>query len=996
MGSDTGDKQMKPLDSYRLQNFRNIGFPTAALAVGLLVGQAPPATAQENDDDREEIVVTGTQIRGVEVIGSATQTIDSEIIEQSGKISLGDFMRELPINFAGGVGISDEVQSAQDAGPAGANLAGGQGINLRGLGALSTLVLINGRRAPASGQFGDFVDVSTIPLSAVERIEILQDGASAVYGSDAVGGVVNFILKDHIDGPLTNVQLGTTTDGGGEEILASQLFNLDWDDGNVLLGIEYYSRDRVAATDRAPYENGSDFSDRGGINWQRISAHYSPQANLFLGGQGGAVDSPVGASVPIGSNTNLTNADLIPSTDGNGAQLINVYDGLDVLPKSERISVWAALNHDFSDRVSAYGDARFSNRESSYNLGYGFLVENSLPTTSQFYIDDIDPALTNADGSIPFGLLVDDRLETRSAEVDSLGINTGLVVGFGDTWQLDTGISYARDEQRRLRRQLANVPLAGTMNFVTCALDSPNSSNPDCAALNLTPLNPWSTDPLSSAQLDELFGFEDLSFDSSVTELTAKIDGEVMDLGGGPLKLATGVEYREESIDGFLDWNTGSLEVRSGPYTKTERDAFAAFAEIAAPVHDTLNLSLAVRYEDFSGTGDYSSTDPKFGFNWRPTDSFKFRGSIGTAFHAPPMRYENDDPQPLPGGNAAFILPTFYRGPCDSDIVEFNGIIGTPGTPGEQCSFSLIINSGGAGPGVLEPEEAETWSLGFEYSDGDETGFFASVNYFNISIEDRIQRIQGGTFPGIVAELFATGTSPFISALNIGPAEAEAQAIIDSAKFLGTFGPPIANNAADIQMIVNATQINIASLDTAGFDFDLRYRWSAGGSEWSLFTFGTWLTEYDTEAAPGAGVVDQLGKYSSFGAPVQLRSIQGLSFANGDWDGQLLVKYTDSYECAVGSCLIPDTNGAPTPNTSPVGVDSWATVDLNIGWDLSGKLGSFGEGARLVLLVNNLFNEDPPFIDGGTSSVDNLPTAYDPNNATIINRVVSLRFTKRW
>lgn len=983
--------------SKKIQNLRNINrWLTSATTLLMLAATQPVIAADGDESGLDEIVVTGTNIRGADVIGSATQAFDAEAIAESGKISLGDFMRDLPVNFAGGVGISDEVQSGQDAGPANANLAGGQGVNLRGLGALSTLVLINGRRAPASGQFGDFVDVSTIPASAVERIEIVQDGASAVYGSDAVGGVVNFILKKDIDAPITNVQVGTTTDGGGEELLVSQLFNLGWDSGNLLLGGEYHTRDRVTANDRDPYKNGSDFSDRGGINWQRISAQYSPQANIFLGGAGGGVDSPVGASVPVGANTALVNADLIPSINGNGALLTNVYDGLDVLPEVERTSIFASLNHDISDAVSIYGDARFTSRESHYNLGYGIVIENSVPTTSPFYIPDVDAGYQNADGSIPFGLVIDDRLETRLASVDSVGGTLGLIVDFGSDWRLDTGISYGKDDQNRYRSQVANVPLGGQINPVTCALQSPGSVNADCAAANLTPLNPWSTEPMSTQQLDEIFGFEDLTFESSVVQATAKVDGTLFDTASGPVKLAAGIEYREESIEGDLLWNTGSLDVIGGPYTKTERDAFAAYAEIAAPLHETFDLSLAVRFEEFSGTGDYDSTDPKLGFTWRPTEMFKIRGSIGTAFHAPPMRYENDDPQPLPGGNAAFLLPASYRGPCDSNIVAFNGIIGTPGAAGESCSFSLIVNSGGAGPGVLNPEEAQTWSLGFEYSDKGAEGLYASLNLFDISIEDRIQRIQGGTFPAIVAELFATGTSPFISALNIQPTQAEAQAVIDSAKFLGTFGPPFANTAADVQMIVNATQINIANLDTAGFDFDVRYSWNTGDTEWSVFTLGTWLTKYETQAAPGVDTIDQLGKYSSFGAPVELRAITGLSFARGDWNTRVSARYTDSYECAVGSCLVADTGGNPIPNSSPVGIDSWTTFDVNVGLDLDGKLGAFGDGARLAFVVTNLFNEDPPFIDGGSSSADNVPTAYDPNNATIVNRTISLRYTKSW
>lgn len=954
-------------------------------------------TAQAADQpvpELEEITVTGTYIRGAEVIGSAADVVDGSEIMASGKNTLGDYLRDIPANFAGGVGLSDEVQSDQDAGAANANLSGGQGVNLRGLGALSTLVLVNGRRVAASGQFGDFVDISNIPAAAVERVEILKDGASALYGSDAVGGVVNFVLKRKLDAPITSINVGGTTQGGGQQIQLSHLFGLDWDQGNAVFGVEYYNRDHVAVSDRDAYKNGSDYSSQGGVNWKRYSAHYSAAANIFRGNQGGSVASPVGASVPSGANANLSMSDLVLSSNGVGNST-NVYDAMDLLPETERLSLFASFDHDINDGVSLYGDIRYTERTSDYKLGYGYAVESSLPTTSPYYISGIDPSLTNTDGSIPFGLVIDDRAETRESSVDSLGFQLGLVADLGGDWQLDLSTSYSLEEQRRYREQLGDVSLSGTMNLFNCALEGPATTNAECAALGLEAFNPFSTEPVSEAQLDQIFGYEDLKFKSEVMQLTAKADGSLMALPAGDLKLAVGIDYREETISGDLAWNTGSITPRTGPYTETVREAQSAFFELAIPVSDRVDISLAGRYESFTGTGDYETFNPKLGLNWAITDGLMFKASWGTSFHAPAMRFENDDPQPLPGGNSAFLLPTFYQGPCDSDIVDFNGIVGTPGVAGQNCSFSILVNTGGAGEGVLSPEEAETWSMGLDWESESIEGLRASISYFNISVDDRIQRIQGGTFPSIVSEIFATGTSPFINAINIRPTEAEAQAVLDSAKYLGTFGPPIANSAADIQMIVNATQINIATLETSGFDYSLAYDFDIAGGQASVFVNGTWLRSYDTESAPGAGVTDQLGQYSSFGAPVELRSIQGISYKSGNLSGSLKVNYTAGYDCAIGSCIVADSSGAPVPNSRKVGIDSWVTVDLGIDWDLS-DFGGMGEGVVAHLSVNNLFDEDAPFIDGGSSPVDNVPTAYDPNNHTVIGRTIGLTLTKRW
>lgn len=959
------------------------------------------STADDPDTLLEELLITGTNIRGAEVVGSATQTVDSDEIFRSGRTTAADFLRELPINFAGGVGISDEQQSGQDSGAAQANLTGGQGVNLRGLGALSTLVLINGRRAPGSGQFGDFVDISTIPNVAIDRVEILQDGASAVYGSDAVGGVVNFKLRRQADHAMSTARIGTMTQGGGSEYLLSHLQPFNWDSGNAVIAAEYFHRDSVRTTQRDPYSNGSDFSALGGVNWRNVSARYSPLTNIFLGGQGGSVNSPVGATVPAGSNGALANSDLLPAPGGVGNS-VNVYDASDILPEVERWSLYAAFDQDITDDIALFGDARYTNRQSDYDLGYYVQVARSLPTTSPFYINDIDPAFTNGPsprdplqaGSIPFGTIIDDRPMTRESSVDSYGFQLGLTWDVYSDWVVTVAGSYAKDDQRRIERQPRGANLRP--DTLLCAL---SGAVGPCAGTDIIPWNPFSTDPLSQAQLDQYFGSEDLSFDSSVWEASAQVDGTAFTLPAGDLKFAAGVNFRREAIEGFLREDTINIQPTEGPYALTRRDAIAVYGEVLIPVFDMLDVSLAGRYESFDANygSEYEDFNPKIGVNFRPVEGLTLRGSWGTSFHAPPMRFENDDPQPVPGGNAAFITPAARFGPCDSDLVTFNGIVGTPGAAGEQCTFSVLINSGGAGAGVLQPEQAETWTLGLDYEPPAIPGLSLSLSYFNIEVTERIQRIQGGTLPQILSEFFATnGEGAFRSALEVNPTAERAGELINSPKFLGTFGPPIANAPEDIAMIVNATQINIAALKQDGLDFRINYDFDINNVGISLFGQGTYLFSYETQAAPTRPFQDQLGQYSSFGAPVALRTRQGVNVATGGFSGTAIMNYVDSYECAPGSCFVPNEVGAPISNVEPVKIDSWITVDLNLAYDLSSLNKGWADGFGVALSVVNLFDNDPPFIDGGTGPADNIPAAYDPNNHTITGRTIALTLTKEW
>ena len=203
----------------------------------------------------EEIIVTGTNIRGVGASASPVLRFDREEIGRSGNTTVADFMqRAIPQNFAGG---ASQDTSFVDRGNSIINEGLGTGVNLRGLGADSTLVLLNGRRMASSG-FGTFVDISQIPLSAIDRIDVLTDGASAIYGSDAIGGVVNFILRDDYDGAETRLRSGIVTDGRLSEFQAAQALGKSWDTGNVLLSYEFFTRKPLDANDRALTEGSPD------------------------------------------------------------------------------------------------------------------------------------------------------------------------------------------------------------------------------------------------------------------------------------------------------------------------------------------------------------------------------------------------------------------------------------------------------------------------------------------------------------------------------------------------------------------------------------------------------------------------------------------------------------------------------------------------------------------------------------------------------------------
>jgi iron complex outermembrane recepter protein len=971
----------------------------------LLVG---PAMAQEAAEPLEEVVITGSNIRGTAPIGNSLQLLDAADIADSGKATVAELLRELPVNFAGGVATGDNNRAGQDNSSGVANLTGGSGVNLRGLGALSTLVLVDGRRVATAGQFGDFVDISNIPVAAIERVEILQDGASAVYGSDAVGGVVNLILKKRTEGFETLARFGTQTRGGGDELQASAVWGGQLGRVSTVLGYEFNDRGRVEASDRG-FASGN-FSSRGGINWPIYTSRAGASANLFAAGA--AFNGAVAFTVPAGAGTGLTLASLTPAAGGFGNSF-DPWAGWDILPEMRRHSLFVNASADVGERLDLRGAARYTQRDGDYRTGFP-VIFSTLPATSPFFITG------NANN---FGVVVDDRVTQREVGVDSYAADLGGKYSLGGDWAVDLALSYSREEQNRksqllrdtniLDRVVAGATTAAAPSPLTCSLSGLNPTNiatvmgatpaqQYCAALNYTPFNPYTLQALPEAVLSQLVGYEDLDFDSQLTQATLTVDGTLFEVGGGAAKAAIGLDYRRERIDGLLDFNYRSTRAFQVPYGVTDRTVRSAFAELAVPVIGAANagafaraldVSLAVRHEKSTGLGDYSSTDPKIGIRFKPVDALTIRASYGTSFHAPPMRFAYDGPQPVPGGNAIFYANAFYTAPCNTTLVTLNGFTGTPGAPTGSCTFTGMVVSGGAGA-VLKPEEADTWTIGLEFAPERVPGLQLSANYFNLEVENRLVRITAGTLAGILANYFATGSSPYAANLVFNPSLGLQQQLFNDPRFTGLAGPGPARVPGQVAAIIYATQTNLAALKTDGIDVTARYGWSTGVGDFEAFLNGTLVKSYDLQATPGAPFVDRLGRYESTGNPIELRSRQGLAWKRGGWSARATVNYTDDYVCEVG-CFVPSATGAPVTNSSPLKIDAWTTVDLNVAYDFAQESGLFA-GAGISLSVLNAFDEDPPFIDTGRIVTGNAPEPYDGTNATINGRAVSLTITKRF
>ncbi|MEP1384693.1 MAG: TonB-dependent receptor [Paraglaciecola sp.] len=930
-------------------------------------------------EQTENITVVGSNVRGVGNISGTVLSFSQDDLIFWNELSVAEFLQQMPVNLSAGVGIAEATVSGQDFGPDRANISGGQGVNLRGLGALSTLVLVNGRRLPNSGLYGDYVDVSHIPLSIVERVDVLLDGASAIYGSDAVGGVVNIILKSATASRYSMLGGSIATEGGATERQISHIDNFTWQSGEIVFGAEYYTSTRVQMTQRDRYANGSNYEKYGGVNWQQHTVNVSPVTTILANG----ITGPSGvimAFVPEGNNGVLTVDDLL-YVDGLNASDYNIFTNIDMLPSVSRSNGYMSFQQDIGEQFQLTGNTMLNKRKAVYARGYPTLNKLNLYPTSPWYIQGLSDELLSNDGSISFGRVYTDQIEYSHTEVFHFSTSLQLDYKLDDAGFLQFTSSYARDKQRRKLDAFSDLY---NNSVVGCALGEVSI---DGCTDDILPLNPFNTEPLSNVQLNQLMGVEDLKFSSSVFQ-SSLLYNDVYD--NWDLRYAIGLDYREEAIQGRLYTELLSVNPQYYSIKQTRRNVTSFFSESIFPIRSNVELQAAVRYENFQGTGKYGSLDPKLGIKWQLNDSIELSSSWGTSFHAPAMRYEDDSPQLTSGGNSAYILNASRYGPCNSELVTFNGIIGNPGEENEQCTMTLLVNSGGAGFGNLKPESAETFSLDIQFGESSEYGWGGSLKYFNIRIHDRIHRIQAGTLNDILLDFFDSGDT-YADALIVNPDVSDVQAIMESDKFIGTTGlTGVADNAEDVTMIVDARQRNIGTFKEQGIDFSVSHKTAFSSVDWRSVLFGTYLLEYSTQVSPSQGFKSYRNRYIATGAPAAFKAQFVNEWTWENWRINLLVNFVGGYSCEV--CYTTNKDNELMLSDTPIDIDSWLTFSLAVRRSVILS----GIEYKLTFDIENIFNREAPFVDAGSGASDEMPEAYDFANHTSIGRTVGFNISTKW
>jgi outer membrane receptor protein involved in Fe transport len=902
---------------------------------------SPPFRAPVSGADRapaasgepEVITVTGTHIRGVAPVGSQLFVIDREELDRLGVGTVQDAVRTLPQNFGGGVGGEDRRINT---GGAPVNTSGGAGVNLRGLGGDSTLVLVNGRRLPqGAAPAGQFVDISTIPLSAVERIEVLPDGASALYGSDAIAGVVNFVLRQDYEGAETRARFGSVTDGGLRELGFSHVQGFQGDRFNLLAGYEFFDRRPLAAADR-DYAADSDLSRFGGPVVGGTSAN---PANIDQAVFPDGTVTPVTFAVPEGQDgSDLDPGDLIQGL----VNLTNNNQGRWLLGRQERHSAFATGGVELAPSVRTFSELRYTQRRFESRQSGQTVANVVVPASNPFFVSPLPGASAVR---IDYSFVEDFGGRREEGDVRSLGGVLGLSAE-NERFRVEAFASYGR-ETTSVRADLVNVDRFRE----ALGLDDPATAFDPAVDGYYNPFADGSVSP--QAVLDFILSHAETEQRADLALGKVMADGRLFALPGGDVRLAAGAEARQERrrVD-ETDFTTG-LAPTTEPTDERSRDVTAVFGELYVPIVGDANgrrglreltLSLAGRYEDYSDFG--SSTDPKLGLSWKPFDGLTLRGSYGESFKAPKLDDFGDN-----------YVATAFR------VLD-------PAT-GSSTGRTLALILQGENDG-LRAETSTSWTAGFslepDLAGGFADGFRLEATWFDIDFENRLGRLPINPGQALVQEaLYA----PVIT--RDPDADAVAALIAGAADFDDLAGGP---SPVDYRAVIDARITNIAITRVDGLDAVLAYEAETPAGDLTLSLNASWLSSFRQAVTQSAPLVETLNTLNN---PVDLRLRGGVTLARERLSATAFVNYVDSYR---NTSFVPER-----------AIDTWTTLDLQLRYDFDRSGAAWLDGVAASLSAQNLLDEDPPLALDAAAAVG---LAYDSENADPLGRFLAVQITKAW
>ena len=872
------------------------------------------------------VVVTGSLIRRVDMeTASPVVTLDRTNILNSGKPTLGDVLQQLPSVSGNATNPSNNSNGGGGASP---TLEGGDGasrISLRGLGESRTLVLIDGQRMANA-------DLNMIPQSMIARVDVLAEGASTVYGSDAIGGVVNFILRKDYTGAEFSLNDGISSHGDGQRHGFDLTVGESGEKGSIVAGLDYNKYDPVLTTKRG-FSTSPLYLSSG-----KVSAAGSSSIPT------GRIQVPAGIANQYGCPVNSTGTSLVTLAGGNGSSLsdyrcrtsddtfnYNAYNYIQT--QQEREDVFTLASYKLTDNLTFFADVFFNHTLSSgqdapaptgVGDGWSVLASNPINPFGVTFSANTIPGDPNSGYGFNTRLTgLGTRLHTFTT--DNAQINTGLRGAFGNTsWTWDASVDYGHTD--REQRDYNEVNVAAFQNAINNGVNIFDQADPTVSkALQAGVDTPIYTLDKTTKQFQ---------FDSS---------GEMFDMPAGAAQLSVGALYRQESMnyqvtsDAILDPTTGTCEVLQeacgspgrGSYNVKELYAESLFPLLSEqPWAHSLNLDLGIRSSDYSTTG--TTTNGKIAIEWRPIPDLLVRGTISQVFRAPNLDELYDGRtiggptlnDPCAGLSAAELAQ--HAAACQSVPVNWAG------NPNPQVT---TYSSGAAAVGAsLKPEKGKSVDFGLVYDPQWLPGLSTSVDFWHIYLTDLLTQITAQT---VVNSCYANGDSPYCSYINR----------------IGT------NSQNPGQILYIATPVvNLGNLSTTGIDYTLNYQIphfnigsvDPGNFKASLNT--TYISTYNNDATPGqpgAQTINYAGTYTQqFGNITRWRATATLNWLMGNWSAQWQTRYIN-HLTNLGADAVTLAN-------APLAAVTYQSMQL--GYEIPVIHTRFDVG------VDNIFNKIPPLI----------------------------------
>jgi len=831
-----------------------------------------PAIAQQEDIERIEI--TGSKIKRLDMESASPVTvIKAADIAISGISNVEELLQELTVS-AGPAGNATNAYWTSN------GYATAQ-INLRGLGIKRTLVLLNGRRIVAGGTgANDSADLNMIPVAIIERVEVLTDGASAIYGADAVAGVVNIITKKTHSGGEFSAKAGMSAEGDAKNKDFNLLLGGNFDRGNAILNINYVDNGSVLQSAR----NDCPLTEEDG----KLECFYSGRT---IGGRGALAD---GSEVQFNQDANGDGNSY--ETYDNGKHGYNWFESLNASSPMKRLNIASMLNYDINDEVKLSAEVIYANRQSSQivtprsfkniDVAADFIYNptgQDLTLKSRRNIEVDDPEFYQETNTLQSTLALDGVFSNDWSWLVSYsyGRNTGI-----DGW------SYDMNDER----------VAQTLDSSLCSVET-NAAIP-CGDY-------FGVNELSPQVLDYVTYEREGSGGNEMQSFQAQLNGDLVEFTSGQLSFAAGLEHRKEkgwrNPDAIAHLN-GEEDPIAGSYDVNE-----AFVEFAIPLLSdkawakSLHAEVALRYSDYSTFG--SDTTHKLGLTWKISEDFMLRTVKSTAFRTPTITE-------LFGGTNTENLITID--PCHNATGTILSNCLADGVPVGFVQEGSTIKTGVGGNPEVQPETADTFTLGAVWQSPFAEDLSFTLDYFDIEIDQAINSVAGSNM------------------LRLCYTDPEAyQAYCNSFQ-----RDPVNKQVTSLLK----RPMNAANEQVSGVDANVNYKGQFDMVSLAVNWNTTHLITHENTAFAGAETEELVGKITADrGSFAEWKSNVNIRAAIENWQFAYSVRYIGKAD---------DENGG-----GPIGssVPSVSYHDVQLKW-------SYSDNLQLSAGIDNLFDKKPPYL----------------------------------